>query len=214
MTPLDRYVRHIEAAPNEDTRRALFLLFIAEVARPGLIETEKRVNITADGKTATGRVDLMYGDLVMEFKTSMRARKLADAEGQLRRYASGLLNAEKRDYILVATDGIRFNVYGCQIADGAPLRPDDVTLFLKSYTDLKRRVVDGDLYADGAAISKMCELVTRSESSQTPTENAQAAYRLGRAPRRRRSGTPWGIAGTARGRRATGENAGAGAARR
>lgn len=198
MTSPDEYVRHIEDAPNEATRRTRFAMFFFNGLELDL-ETEKRVNITTNGKTTAGRIDLACGTLVMEFKTSIMGRKLADAESQLRRYASGLLNAESRNYTLVATDGVRFNVYGYQIADGAPLRPDDVTLFLKSSVDLKRGTVDGDLCTDGAVISKMYELVARVESPQTPAGNTHALYRLGRAPRGRRSGILRRIAGTVRG---------------
>ena len=120
MTCLDEYVRCIEASPSEATRLTRFAMFFFNGLELDL-ETEKRVIITTNGKTTTGRMDLACGTLVMEFKTSIMGRKLADAESQLRRYVSGLLNAEKRNYILVATDGIRFNVYGYQIADGAPL---------------------------------------------------------------------------------------------
>ena len=123
MTSPDEYVGYIEAAPNEDTRRARFAAFFFNGTGLGRIETEKRVSITACKKTTVGRIGLACGTLVMEFKTSISGRRLADAEGQLRRYASGLLNAEKRDYTLVATDGIRFNVYGYRVADGESLRP-------------------------------------------------------------------------------------------
>ena len=135
----------------------------------------------------------------MEFKTSISGRKPADAESRLRRYMSGLLNAESRDYILAATDGVRFNVYGCQIADGAPLRPDDATPFLKGSADPKRGAVDGDLRAGGEAIPRIRGLATRAESPRIRAGNAQALCRLGCAPRGRRSGMPYGIAGTARG---------------
>ena len=164
MTSLDEYVRYIEDAPNEATRITRFAMFFFSGAGLDRVETEKRVSITANGKTTTGRMDLACGTLVMEFKTSISGRKLADAEGQLRGYVSGLLNAESRDYTLVATDGIRFNVYGYRVAGGAPLRPDDVTLILKGSMDLKRGAVDGDPCTGGEVIPKIRRLAARAES--------------------------------------------------
>ena len=176
MTPLEKHIQDIETSRNEATRRTLFVLFVNKVIGIGLVDTEDTVDVLDGKKTSRKRIDLRYGTLVMEFKTSLE-RHSEQAKKQLREYVSGLLNVERRDYVLVATDGIRFNVYNYQItSDSAPLQPCDIKLGLKNFIDVKQRLVGGETLEDELVIDKIRELVTQTELPKIPAKNAQLLF--------------------------------------
>ncbi len=165
----------IETAQTEDTRRLRFMLFVNRVIKLDLVNTEKRVNVVYKTKTTSERIDLCYGTLVMEFKKSIQDSK--QAEAQLCRYVSGLLNEERHDYTLVATDGIRFKIYNYQIvSDRAVLYPDDVELGLASYINVKERSVNNAVLSDEIIISKIREFVIQQEIPKISAKDAPALF--------------------------------------
>lgn len=78
-----------------------------------------------------GRVDALYGNLVIEFKRSL-AKSLQQAKDQLRKYLAILhQNPEDRHrpLIAVATDGIRFSALAPRFnVDAATLSPEEIQL--------------------------------------------------------------------------------------
>lgn len=60
-----------------------------------------------------GRVDALLGNLIIEFKDELTDRKLKDAKEELKKYISIIWSneKEKRNYLLIATDGIEILVY-------------------------------------------------------------------------------------------------------
>ena len=164
-------------APNEATRRTRFILFVNTEIRIGLIDTEKSVKVVKDNKANPERIDLSYGLLIMEFKTSLSDKKREDAKTQLRRYVSGLLNEEKRNYTLVATDGIRFEIYRYYITtDASPIKPDDIKLGLKTTIDVKQRMVDADVLSDELVISSIREFIQQTEPPRVLAKTAPLLF--------------------------------------
>lgn len=78
-----------------------------------------------------GRVDALYGNLVIEFKRSL-AKSLEEAKGQLRKYLAILQqNPEdrRRPLIAIATDGIGFTAFAPRFnVEASSLSPEDIQL--------------------------------------------------------------------------------------
>ncbi|MGH9454989.1 MAG: N-6 DNA methylase, partial [Terriglobia bacterium] len=78
-----------------------------------------------------GRVDALYGNLVIEFKRSL-SKSLEDAKEQLARYLGILLSSpedRQRPLIALATDGIQFVAYAPRFpVETAKLGPEDISL--------------------------------------------------------------------------------------
>ena len=69
-----------------------------------------------------GRIDTLFGNLVIEFERAIPAH-LREAEDQLRRYIASLRQEEEdreRSYLGIATDGIRFHVYAWRAVSSEP----------------------------------------------------------------------------------------------
>ena len=81
-----------------------------------------------------GRVDALYGNLVIEFKRSL-AKSLDEAREQLRKYLAALQQSpedRRRPLIAIATDGIHFVAY-------APRFSLDATTLAPKISNLSRR---------------------------------------------------------------------------
>lgn len=78
-----------------------------------------------------GRVDALYGNLIIEFKRSL-AKSLDDAKNQLKKYLSILLSKPEergRPLIGMATDGIQFVAFAPRFStEASDLAPDDISL--------------------------------------------------------------------------------------
>jgi len=147
----------------------------------GLVDTEKSVKVMKNAKANPERIDLSYGLLVMEFKTSISDKREA-AKTQLRRYVSGLLNEEKCNYTLVATDGIRFEIYGYDVTtDASPIRPDDIRLGLRRTIDVKQRMVDADVLSDELVISGIREFIQQIKPPKVSANTAPLLFQPDRA---------------------------------
>jgi methylase of polypeptide subunit release factors len=78
-----------------------------------------------------GRVDALYGNLIIEFKRNI-SKSLSEAEEQIRKYLALLYSkAEERarPFIGIATDGIQFVAYAPRLVpDSAQPSPEDIRL--------------------------------------------------------------------------------------
>ena len=86
-----------------------------------------------------GRVDALYGNLVIEFKRSL-AKSLDEAREQLRKYVAALQQSpedRRRPLIAIATDGIQFVAYAPRFSlDATTLTPQDIELVATETADV------------------------------------------------------------------------------
>jgi len=86
-----------------------------------------------------GRVDALYGNLVIEFKRSL-AKSLDEAREQLRKYLAALQQSpedRRRPLIAIATDGIQFVAYAPRFSlDATTLTPQDIELVATETADV------------------------------------------------------------------------------
>jgi hypothetical protein len=117
------YIEQISQVNTESAKAQRFLILLKDVfgdVNAGFIEdylhgVEKYVSVKQKDIILRGRIDTLYGNLIIEFENDLRKR-LDDALGQLQRYVSCLLQSgEKATYLCLATDGILFNVYSPKI---------------------------------------------------------------------------------------------------
>ncbi|MGH9466229.1 MAG: N-6 DNA methylase, partial [Terriglobales bacterium] len=136
---LAAYLREVKSLPNESAKRQRFAALLGELFPGQKILNqfargiEKLIRIEVAGATRRGYADAYYGNAVIEFENSLE-RTLADAEDQLREYASGLWNEHHggRALLAIASDGVTWKMYAPRVAGsakpGAPLEPSDVAL--------------------------------------------------------------------------------------
>jgi hypothetical protein len=144
---LPRYLQEAQAANSEAGKALAFLVFVrqafAEIKadHPGALipELERYVHVQAGTVMVRGALDALLGNVVIEFKVILDNHRLKMAQDQLRRYVAALwaLDGQRTNYMLMATDGVRFRVY----RPGAPLRdeavsPDDIALEEVNLMDL------------------------------------------------------------------------------
>jgi N-6 DNA Methylase len=118
---LAQYIAEARAANSEPGRALAFLHMLrstfeeVQAGSPGSLvpELEKRVTIHEGSLLAVGRIDALLGNLIIEFKLDLEPTPLRDAIDQLKRYVSALwsIEGDRRNYMLIATDGLRFRVY-------------------------------------------------------------------------------------------------------
>lgn len=120
------FFRHVSAANTEEAKKLQFVNYLNQVfassdAAKRLIQefaggAEKKVMriFRGDGTTKTGFADTQYRNVIIEFEPDIKApAKLRHAEYQLREYFAGNYNSHPtEDFRLLATDGIRWKVYG------------------------------------------------------------------------------------------------------
>jgi hypothetical protein len=135
------YVGHLSQRPDlsEYARGVAFVQLLKDLlidADPQFLQDYLKgmEHSLAGPKTALynrGRVDALYGNLIIEFKRSL-SKSLAEAEEQIRKYLALLYgNAEDRarPFIGMATDGIQFVTYAPRLKpDVAQPTPEDIHL--------------------------------------------------------------------------------------
>lgn len=123
------YFTRVSAANNETVRKEHFSNYLnqafgkSEDARAIINEfaagaEHKVLNIRkmrgGGGRSKTGFADTQYRRVIIEFESDIKApAKLRHAEFQLQEYFAGNFNSHKTDdFRLLATDGVRWKVYG------------------------------------------------------------------------------------------------------
>ncbi|MBI3098219.1 MAG: N-6 DNA methylase [Planctomycetes bacterium] len=140
---------------TESARTQRFLVLLHSLfssCRPAFIEeylggAEHYVRVKQKDLLLRGRIDTLYGNLVIEFEHAL-PKMLETAKGQLGRYFA-LLRASAQDrprsYIGIATDGVRFHLF--VEASSAPAKPEPETVALDEVepVDLSRMTA-ADVY--------------------------------------------------------------------
>jgi len=117
------YSEYVSQLNTESAKAQRFLILLKDIfgdVNAGFIEdylhgVEKYVSVKQKDIILRGRIDTLYGNLIIEFENDLR-KKLDDALDQLKRYTSYLLQSgEKATYLCMATDGILFYVYSPRI---------------------------------------------------------------------------------------------------
>ena len=133
---LKRYTLEVAKANSEDAKAFYFLEFIRDVFRniqadnPYKLYPEIERSIHSD-KTILikGRMDAFLGNLIIEFESNLKQRKIEEATGQLKRYTAILWNNKGViEYLCVATDGLNFFVYRPRSSKTEDFTENDIVL--------------------------------------------------------------------------------------
>ncbi|MCL4534325.1 MAG: N-6 DNA methylase [Bacteroidetes bacterium] len=169
------YLAGVKSQESESAKSQRFLLLLSDLfgLQPGFIEdyvagVEKYVKVRQKDRLLRGKVDDLFGNLVIEFERDL-AKTRAEAEEQLRRYVACLWSQERIDgaahlgetrthhgregdhqrtpYLCLAADGVNFIVFSPTISDKMQpmVQPEDVHLQLIEQIDLARYPVS-DVY--------------------------------------------------------------------
>lgn len=113
------YIEQTLTQNTESAKAQRFLILLRDVfgdVNAGFVEdylhgVEKYISVKQKDIILRGRIDTLYGNLIIEFEKDLR-KSLDEALEQLKRYTSYLLQSgEKASYLCLATDGILFYVY-------------------------------------------------------------------------------------------------------
>ena len=150
-----KYRDEIVVANVETARSFRFMKLLSDwfsEARPTFVEEylkglEKYVTMKQKDLVVAGRIDALYGNVIIEFESNLEKKK-KEAETQLRKYLFSLLDSkEKRDvnFLCIASDGVVFQVYTPWWADShtSPERWEDIELKLVDKVDFLK--LDGGL---------------------------------------------------------------------
>ncbi|TEU21964.1 MAG: SAM-dependent DNA methyltransferase [Anaerolineales bacterium] len=142
------YLESVQAQRSEPAKSQRFLLLLNELfgVQPGFIEDyvagiERYVKVKHKDRILRGRVDNLFGNLVIEFERDLNKTR-REAEEQLQRYVACLWSqeapAKRAPYLCMAADGIRFVVYSPTIEerDKSDIQPEEVRLELVEEVDL------------------------------------------------------------------------------
>lgn len=108
-----------KASDREATKAYLFLEFVREVFRDVSVDNPHKLypdleKYIKSEKTLVikGRMDVFLGNLIIEFESNLKERKIEESTGQLKRYTAILWNNKGIvEYLCVATDGLNFLIY-------------------------------------------------------------------------------------------------------
>ena len=133
---LGRYRTEIESAHTEPSRAFLFLELVrqtfgsisSDYAERLLPELESSVRTKEATVVIRGRIDALLNNLIIEFKNHLDVDSLHDAQEQLKKYVAALYSENKREYLALASDGVRFIVYLPSAPVGGTVTPEGVQL--------------------------------------------------------------------------------------
>lgn len=128
------YIEQISQLNTESAKAQRFLILLKDVfgdVSAGFVEdylhgVEKYVSVKQKDIILKGRIDALYGNLIIEFEKDLR-KNLNDAQEQLKRYTSYLLQSgEKASYLCLATDGVLFYFYLPKIKDTDTIELEEI----------------------------------------------------------------------------------------
>lgn len=147
---LSTYLEAVQKPVSEPAKSHFFSMLLKDLfgVQPGFIEEyvegiEKYVKVRQKDTLLRGRVDSLFGSLVIEFERDL-AKTRGEAEDQLRKYVAVLWAQEapdqRRPYLGIAADGVAFVIYSPSIPDPSKrdVEPGDVTLLVIEEVDLSR----------------------------------------------------------------------------
>ncbi len=113
------YIEQISTQNTESAKAQRFLILLKDIfgdVKANFVEdylhgVEKYVSVKKKDIILRGKIDTLYGNLIIEFEKDLR-KTLDEAVEQLKRYTSYLVQSgDKTNYLCLATDGILFYVY-------------------------------------------------------------------------------------------------------
>jgi len=142
------YLESVQAQQSESAKSFRFFGLLNDLfgLQPGFIEDyvagiEKHVKVKQKDRILRGRVDNLFGNLVIEFERDLNKTR-PEAEDQLQRYLACLWSQEaparRAPYLCMAADGIRFAVYSPTVGEHhkPDIQPEEVRLELVEEVDL------------------------------------------------------------------------------
>ncbi len=133
---LAQYRTEIQRANTEPSRAFLFLELVRQTfgsintdyAERLLPELESSVRMKQATVVIYGRIDALLNNLIIEFKNHLDPDSLHDAQEQLKKYVAALYSENKREYLALAGDGVRFIIYLPSAPLGGTITPLKVQL--------------------------------------------------------------------------------------
>ena len=128
------YTEQISTQNTESAKAQRFLILLKDVfgnVNAGFVEdylhgVEKYVSVKQKDIILRGRIDTLYGNLIIEFEKDLR-KSLNEAVEQLKRYTSYLSQSgDKVNYLCLATDGILFYVYLPKIKENKEVELEEI----------------------------------------------------------------------------------------
>jgi type I restriction-modification system DNA methylase subunit len=127
--PFERFITNSRKAKSHSAKQLLFSNLVNEVFSIKPEDLELEVPIFSRVSLVRGRIDTVFGDLIIEFKVSLE-RELEEARAQLITYLQAYKERyPMRKFIGIATDNLRFVVY-------SPLIKNDVVIGLNKIEEL------------------------------------------------------------------------------
>jgi len=137
---VQNYVEEVSRLGSESARTQRFLIFLKDIfgdvntrfVEDYLSGVEKYVKSKGKDIVLKGKVDNLYGNLVIEFERDLN-KTLPEAKDQLKRYVACLWSEEeerKVNYLCLAADGINFQVFSPRTEKTLTefLLPEDILL--------------------------------------------------------------------------------------
>jgi len=137
---IQNYVEEVSHLGSESAKAQRFLILLKDIfedvnekfVEDYLHGVEKYVKSKKKDIVLRGKVDNLYGNLVIEFEKDL-GKTLPEAEEQLRRYVACLWSEEeerKINYLCMAADGLNFQVFSPSTEKPLtePLLPEDILL--------------------------------------------------------------------------------------
>jgi type I restriction-modification system DNA methylase subunit len=131
---IKEYTEQVLSLNTESAKAQKFLILLKDIfgdVNAGFVEdylhgVEKYVSVKNKDIILRGRIDALYGNLIIEFEKDLR-KSLNEALEQLKQYTSYLIQSgEKTNYLCLATDGILFNVYLPKIKSDNEIELEDI----------------------------------------------------------------------------------------
>lgn len=108
---LPKYIHEIKSKHSENAKAIAFSSFIQKVFDVESIDLDFEVPIKTEVMELRGRIDAVFGNLIIEFKKDLR-RSLEEAKEELTKYFQAYHEKFPNSrFIGIANDGIRFRVY-------------------------------------------------------------------------------------------------------
>lgn len=145
---VSRYLETVDQPLSESAKATAFATFLKELFGlqldfiDYLTGIEKYIKTKQKDQILRGRVDNLFGNLVIEFERDL-TRTQKEAEEQLKKYIaylwSGKEPKERVSYLCIATDGLNFNVFSPKVEDFSKkeIEPEEVQLKLIEKINIK-----------------------------------------------------------------------------
>ena len=144
------YIESLKTLNSESAKSHRFTALLNDLfgIQPDFIEdyvagVERYVKVRQKDRILRGRVDNLFGNLVIEFERDL-TKTGKEAENQLKRYIACLWSqeppGERASYLGIASDGLNFAIYSPTVEDGSKtaIEPEEVRLELLEEVDLNR----------------------------------------------------------------------------